>query len=110
MAGHYPCVIVNCLQSFDSCSVAVDQIPSPDIVVVPGGFGTRQVIHDKPTIEWIRKVRRPCSSILIIGIIIQQVLYRILLVGQESAPHEMTDYPRIFHVVYVNLCMGEGYV
>ena len=93
MAGHYPWVsIVNCLQPFDSCCfVAMDQVPRPDIVVVPGGFGTRHIIHDKPIIEWIRKVRHSCSSMPIIGIMIQQVLYRILLVGQESDPHEMTD-------------------
>ena len=79
----------------------MDQVPSPDIVVVPGGFGTREVIHDKPIIEWIRKVRHSCSSILIIGITIQQVLCRILLVGHKSDPHEMTDlssnFPRSIH-------------
>lgn len=111
MTRHYPWVIVNYIQSFESCcSVPVGQVPSPDIVVVPGGIGTRQLIHDQPIIEWIRKVRHACSWILIIGIMIRQVLYRILLVGQESDPHEMTDFPHIFHVVYVILCTWEEYV
>ena len=55
------------------CSIVVHQVPSPDIVVVPGGRGTRHLIHDKPIIEWIRKVRHPCSWNLIIGTTIRQI-------------------------------------
>jgi len=32
------------------------QIPSPDVLVVPGGFGTGGLVHDKPIVDWIRKV------------------------------------------------------
>ena len=105
---HYPWVIVDCLKSFDlSCSIVVHQVPSPDIVVVPGGLGTRHLIHDKPIIEWIRKVRHPCSWNLIIGIMIQQNLScKILLVGQESDPREMTCHPRFSHGVYASAKRG----
>ena len=29
--------------------------PSIDILVVPGGFGTRALLHDEPTLAWIRE-------------------------------------------------------
>jgi putative intracellular protease/amidase len=35
---------------------AFDEVPSADILVVPGGIGTRPLIEDQPTIEWIRAV------------------------------------------------------
>lgn len=30
--------------------------PQIDLLVVPGGFGTRPLLHDAETLEWIRKV------------------------------------------------------
>jgi putative intracellular protease/amidase len=33
-----------------------DDVTSPDVVVVPGGFATRQLEHDTETLEWIRAV------------------------------------------------------
>jgi len=55
-------------------SASFDEVPSPDIIVVPGGFGTRHVIHDKPIIEWIRKVHETslyttsvCTGSLLLG-------------------------------------------
>ena len=33
-----------------------DEVPSADILVVPGGIGTRPLIEDQPTLEWIRAV------------------------------------------------------
>ena len=30
--------------------------PSIDLLVVPGGFGTRALIHDEDTLAWIRRV------------------------------------------------------
>jgi len=34
-----------------------DEVPSPDIIVVPGGYGTNALMADKPILDWIRKVR-----------------------------------------------------
>lgn len=33
---------------------AFDEIPNPDIVVVPGGFGTRALVNDEAILDWIR--------------------------------------------------------
>jgi putative intracellular protease/amidase len=34
----------------------MDEITSADILVVPGGIGTRPLIEDQPTLEWIRAI------------------------------------------------------
>jgi len=31
-----------------------DDVPRPDILVVPGGIGTRALVHDAPILDWIR--------------------------------------------------------
>lgn len=31
-----------------------DELPSPDVVVVPGGVGTRPLVHAEPILDWIR--------------------------------------------------------
>ena len=33
-----------------------DEVTSADILVVPGGIGTRPLIEDEPTLEWIRAI------------------------------------------------------
>jgi putative intracellular protease/amidase len=33
---------------------SLDDLPSPDVVVVPGGFGTRALLRDEPTLAWLR--------------------------------------------------------
>jgi transcriptional regulator GlxA family with amidase domain len=35
---------------------SLDEIPNPDIVVVPGGFGNRMLLEHEPLHEWIRGV------------------------------------------------------
>ncbi len=35
--------------------------PSVDLVVVPGGFGTRAVVEDAETLEWVRRVASTAS-------------------------------------------------
>lgn len=39
-----------------------DEVPSPDVIVVPGGDGTNALMADKPILDWIRKVEE-CISI-----------------------------------------------
>jgi len=34
---------------------AFDELPDPDVVVVPGGVGTRALLTDEPILSWIRK-------------------------------------------------------
>jgi len=33
---------------------ALDDMPEPDIVLVPGGFGTRALMHDERMLSWLR--------------------------------------------------------
>jgi transcriptional regulator GlxA family with amidase domain len=44
----------------DTMSIVADasfaEVTSPDIVVVPGGFGTRALFEHQPTLDWIRSV------------------------------------------------------
>ncbi len=35
---------------------SLDEVTSPDVVVVPGGVGTRQLLDDGPVHDWIRAV------------------------------------------------------
>jgi putative intracellular protease/amidase len=32
----------------------LEDFPHPEVIVVPGGFGTRKLMHDEATLEWIR--------------------------------------------------------
>jgi len=34
-----------------------DEVPSPEVIVVPGGKGTNALMADRPILDWIRKVR-----------------------------------------------------
>jgi transcriptional regulator GlxA family with amidase domain len=44
----------------DTLSIVADrslaETPSPDIVVVPGGFGTRSLLEHEPILSWLRSV------------------------------------------------------
>jgi putative intracellular protease/amidase len=35
---------------------SIDEVTDPDILVVPGGFGTRALLDHEPLLDWIRKV------------------------------------------------------
>jgi len=37
-------------------TASFDQVPKPDIVVVPGGVGTRALLEDEAILQWLRKV------------------------------------------------------
>ncbi|GFG85743.1 DJ-1/PfpI family protein [Mycolicibacter algericus] len=38
-----------------SCDARFDELPRPDIVVVPGGIGTRVLLDDAPLLDWLQK-------------------------------------------------------
>jgi transcriptional regulator GlxA family with amidase domain len=53
---------------------ALDEIAACDVLVVPGGFGTRQLERDAPTLEAIRRIDRTtritasvCTGSLVLG-------------------------------------------
>lgn len=39
-----------------ACDATFDEIDAPDVVVVPGGIGTRKLIHDETISGWLRAV------------------------------------------------------
>jgi putative intracellular protease/amidase len=49
-------------------------VPSPEILLFPGGIGTRALMHDEPTLEWVRKAHETtryttsvCTGALVLG-------------------------------------------
>ena len=53
---------------------ALDDVPAPDIIVVPGGPGTAQALGDEATIAWLRSAHASarwttsvCSGALLLG-------------------------------------------
>jgi putative intracellular protease/amidase len=52
----------------------LDQVPSPDIVVVPGGPGQTALMDDEPVLNWVRKAHETsmwttsvCTGSLVLG-------------------------------------------
>jgi putative intracellular protease/amidase len=39
-----------------TAEASLDEVPSPDVLVVPGGFGTRPLMEDEAMLGWIRGV------------------------------------------------------
>jgi putative intracellular protease/amidase len=39
-----------------TCDAVFDEVSAPDVVVVPGGIGTRQLIHDEVIRTWLQSV------------------------------------------------------
>ncbi len=35
-------------------SRSIDEVPAPDIVLIPGGLGTRNLMHDERVLAWVR--------------------------------------------------------
>jgi putative intracellular protease/amidase len=53
---------------------ALADVPRPEIVVVPGGFGTRALMHDDAMLDWLRRVDETsdyttsvCTGSLLLG-------------------------------------------
>jgi transcriptional regulator GlxA family with amidase domain len=40
---------------------SLDEVPSPDILVIPGGYGTRALLDHQPLLDWIRQVHETSS-------------------------------------------------
>src|SRR5262245_10618516 len=54
--------------------IPVSDVPSPDVLVVPGGYGTRRLLQDEPLLGWIRGVHETstyttsvCTGSLLLG-------------------------------------------
>jgi putative intracellular protease/amidase len=35
-----------------------DELPDPDVIVVPGGYGTRALMSDQPTLHWLKQAHK----------------------------------------------------
>ena len=40
---------------------SLEDVPSPDIVVVPGGYGTRALLDHEPLLDWLRQANETTS-------------------------------------------------
>jgi transcriptional regulator GlxA family with amidase domain len=54
--------------------VALDEVPAPDVVVMPGGIGTRDLLEGGPYLDWLRAVHpgtrfttSVCTGSLVLG-------------------------------------------
>lgn len=57
-----------------TCDATFDEVTTPDVLVFPGGIGTRTLIEDTDVLEWIREVHRQtvfttsvCTGSLMLG-------------------------------------------
>ncbi len=53
---------------------ALDEIPQPDVIVFPGGYGTRPLMEDERTLAWLRRAHESsqwttsvCTGALVLG-------------------------------------------
>ena len=72
-----------------SADKAKADLPNPEVFVVPGGFGTRALVNDQPTLDWIREADRTsqfttsvCTGSLLLGA-------AGLLKGRKATTHWM---------------------
>jgi transcriptional regulator GlxA family with amidase domain len=57
-----------------TADLGYEELPSPDVLVVPGGFGTRALITHEPTLAWVRGAHEGsryttsvCTGSLVLG-------------------------------------------
>jgi transcriptional regulator GlxA family with amidase domain len=57
-----------------TADLAYADAPSPDVLLVPGGFGTRALMRDEPTLAWVRRAHEEslfttsvCTGSLVLG-------------------------------------------
>jgi putative intracellular protease/amidase len=53
---------------------SLEELPNPDVIVVPGGLGTRALLEDEPMLGWIRRAHETsrfttsvCTGSLLLG-------------------------------------------
>jgi transcriptional regulator GlxA family with amidase domain len=73
---------INPRYSFDDC-------PQPDILVVPGGYGTRREMKNPVMLEWISRVAPGCQLVLSVCTGALVLGTAGLLDGREATTHFM---------------------
>jgi transcriptional regulator GlxA family with amidase domain len=61
--------------------------PRIDILVVPGGFGTRALLNDQPALEWIRKAAAASSQVTSVCTGALLLARAGLLTGRRATTH-----------------------
>ena len=41
-----------------TCDATFDEVPGPDVLLIPGGVGTRTLVTDETVLEWVRQAHR----------------------------------------------------
>lgn len=47
-----------------NAAYALDNCPQPDILIVPGGIGTRPLLKNETVLHWIQKTQENCEHLL----------------------------------------------
>jgi transcriptional regulator GlxA family with amidase domain len=70
-----------------SAQSRLEDMPDPDVVLVPGGFGTRELVSYEPLLEWLREADR--QSILTTSVCTGSLLLGAagLLEGKRATTH-----------------------
>ncbi|MBB3748842.1 transcriptional regulator GlxA family with amidase domain [Mycolicibacterium sp. BK634] len=84
-----------------TCDATFDEVTKPDVLVFPGGIGTRTLIEDVAVLDWIREVHRHtvlttsvCTGSLMLGA-------AGLLTGLTAATHwRATELLESFGAIY----------
>lgn len=41
-----------------TCDATFDEVPSPEVLLIPGGVGTRSLVTDERVLQWVRQAHR----------------------------------------------------
>lgn len=66
---------------------SIDTAPRPDIVLVPGGYGTRREMHNERLIAWIRECAQAAELVLSVCTGALMLARAGLLEGLEATTH-----------------------
>jgi putative intracellular protease/amidase len=57
-----------------NADVSLAEVPDPEVIVFPGGYGTRRLMRDEPTLNWLRGAHETstwttsvCTGALVLG-------------------------------------------
>lgn len=68
-------------------SFTFETLPQPDILVIPGGYGTRPLVNDSEVIEWIRQMASSVELMLSVCTGSLLLAKAGLLEGKEATTH-----------------------
>lgn len=84
-----------------TCDATFDEVTTPDVLVFPGGIGTRTLVEDTAVLDWIRQVHR--HTVFTTSVCTGSLLLAAagLLTGLTAATHwRATELLESFGAVY----------